>query len=510
MEKISIVMPSLNVASFIKECIESVIQQTLSDIEIICVDAGSTDGTLEILEDYAKKDDRIIILHSDIKSYGHQVNMGMEKATGEYVAIVETDDVVNIKMYEILYDVAKKTQVDIVKADFAKFVINNGVLERSEQKIAKDFLYNRILTHKDDYKDIITNASLFTWAGIYKRDFLVKNDLKHNETLGASYQDNGFWFLTMSKAESVYFVNQSFYMLRRDNPNSSINNKGKVYIIFDEYEYIKKVISTWVDLYEEILPFYWWARFGATRYHYRRVDNKFKKEFLLKFKSVYDGPYNSGLIRKDIFSKKSYSDLEMIIKNPMRFNKIYLRSEKRINKKSSLLNKVLWSFEDRGVRETFRIINSRLFKMGKSKKVDIKLYNNLKKYMTARFDIKNEGSESNKVVLSYKKSKDIKEYTPSWFVNEKGSGLVLESSQRVISFTIKCVGDGVLYIKLRSLDFKDSKKNKIPLICFSKLEINGKNKLNNYRYTSFDDAFKLKRDVKDGDFVTVKAEWELL
>ena len=92
MAKVSIIMPSLNVAGYICECMESVIHQTLKDIEIFCIDAGSTDGTLEILERYAGEDERIRVVHSDKKSYGYQINLGIDMALGEYLGIVETDD----------------------------------------------------------------------------------------------------------------------------------------------------------------------------------------------------------------------------------------------------------------------------------------------------------------------------------------------------------------------------------------------------------------------------------
>ena len=89
---VSVLMPSLNVAPYIRQCMESVIGQTLQEIEILCIDAGSADGTAEVLREYAGKDPRVTLLHSDVKSYGHQINMGLENATGEYIGIVETDD----------------------------------------------------------------------------------------------------------------------------------------------------------------------------------------------------------------------------------------------------------------------------------------------------------------------------------------------------------------------------------------------------------------------------------
>lgn len=95
MPKISIIMPSFNVAPYIRECMDSVLAQTLSDIEVIVVDADSTDGTREILDEYAQKDSRIVILKDDKKSTGYANNKALDYATGEYIGIVETDDYID-------------------------------------------------------------------------------------------------------------------------------------------------------------------------------------------------------------------------------------------------------------------------------------------------------------------------------------------------------------------------------------------------------------------------------
>lgn len=121
MPKASIIMPSFNVAAYIRECMDSVVRQTLRDIEIICVDAGSTDGTLEILKEYEEKDRRIRVLMSAQKSYGFQMNLGIQEAVGEYVDIVETDDFILPEMYEVLYKYAVQNNADFVKSDFDIF-----------------------------------------------------------------------------------------------------------------------------------------------------------------------------------------------------------------------------------------------------------------------------------------------------------------------------------------------------------------------------------------------------
>ena len=96
-------------------------EQTLKDIEIICINDGSTDGSLKILQEYAAKDDRIKIVDKENGGYGIGMNIGLDMATGEYIGILEPDDYVAITMYEDLYKVAKDNDLDFVKADFYRF-----------------------------------------------------------------------------------------------------------------------------------------------------------------------------------------------------------------------------------------------------------------------------------------------------------------------------------------------------------------------------------------------------
>ena len=117
--KVSVILPSLNVAAYIRECLDSVVNQALQELEIICIDAGSTDGTTEILEEYTGRDSRIVLLHSEIKSYGRQVNMGLDHAGGKYVAILETDDWIEKDMYKCLYAIAEENRLDYVAADLS-------------------------------------------------------------------------------------------------------------------------------------------------------------------------------------------------------------------------------------------------------------------------------------------------------------------------------------------------------------------------------------------------------
>lgn len=119
--KVAVIIPSLNSARYIDECIQSVQNQSLKDLQILCVDAKSEDGTLEILAHYAKNDDRIQIILSDKKSYGYQMNLGIKAAKAEYIGIVESDDYIKARMYEELYSFKAK-DCEVVKSDMLDFV----------------------------------------------------------------------------------------------------------------------------------------------------------------------------------------------------------------------------------------------------------------------------------------------------------------------------------------------------------------------------------------------------
>ena len=226
MPKVSIIMPSLNVEPYIRECMESVIHQTLQDLEILCIDAGSTDGTCEILEKYANQDNRIRLIRSPQKSYGYQMNLGIRESTGEYIGIVETDDFILPKMYQELYTYAKENDAEFVKSDFDVFTtFPNGerlFLRYSLNKYSSAN-YHTIFT-SEDYFNSKSTIDVFAWNGIYKKNFLEKNHILLQETPGAAFQDCGFRYQVALNARRGFFMDRSFYCYRRDNTNSSTYN----------------------------------------------------------------------------------------------------------------------------------------------------------------------------------------------------------------------------------------------------------------------------------------------
>lgn len=247
MPKVSIIMPSLNVAQYINECIESVIAQTLSDIEILCIDAGSTDGTREILDEYASNDARIRVVHSDIRSYGYQINLGISLSTGEYIAIVETDDYIHEQMYNYLYNISQETKADIIKADFDSFTTyDNGRKVFNKFKLFKgnEENYNKLINPKE--VEQLYASDIGIWKGLYNRAFLIDNNIKLHESKGAAYQDIGFMHQVLSLAKSAYYSDRSFYRYRMDREESSIHSPKSLGFARQDFEWLieeKDVLS---------------------------------------------------------------------------------------------------------------------------------------------------------------------------------------------------------------------------------------------------------------------------
>lgn len=319
--KISIVMPSLNVGKYYRQCIESVMNQTLTDIEIICVDAGSTDGTLEILQECAAKDPRITVVHSNIKSYGYQMNLGMRQARGEYIGIVETDDFVPARMYEELYQTAVREDAEIVKADFYRFREVEGKIERMYNRLdPSDTYYGRIVNPAENQQ--VFRFIMNTWSGIYRRSFLEAHRIVHNETPGASFQDNGFWFKTFCCAKRIYFVNHPYYMNRRDNEASSVANPGKVYCMTEEWESIYRWLREDESRFQMFIGVYTLRKYHSLLFTYQRIAPEYRDEFIGHMSEEMGKLIHAGEYSREAFTSYEWRRLNLIISNPQGYHQI--------------------------------------------------------------------------------------------------------------------------------------------------------------------------------------------
>lgn len=336
MAKVSIIIPTYNVEMYLVECMESVIHQTLKDIEIICINDGSTDGSLEILKSYAQKDDRIVLVDKENGGYGIAMNIGLEKATGEYIGIVEPDDFVKLDMYESLYQIAKDNDLDFVKADFYRF-------KRTDED-DMNMVYNRLSKNPEDYNKVFNPSEdteairyiMNTWSGIYKKEFIEKHHIRHNETPGASFQDNGFWFQTFIFATRAMIVDKPYYMNRRDNPNSSVHNREKVYCMNIEYDHIRDILMEHPELWERFKGMYWYKKYNNYIGTIRRIGMEYRREFVERFSAEFKRGLEKKELDPSVFSVAAWKKIQVVAAEPDTFYKVWVVAgvtERKLNKK---------------------------------------------------------------------------------------------------------------------------------------------------------------------------------
>ena len=336
MTKVSIIIPTYNVEMYLVECMESVIHQTLKDIEIICINDGSTDGSLEILKSYAQKDDRIVLVDKENGGYGIAMNIGLEKATGEYIGIVEPDDFVKLDMYESLYQIAKDNDLDFVKADFYRF-------KRTDED-DRNMVYNRLSKNPEDYNKVFNPSEdteairyiMNTWSGIYKKEFIEKHHIRHNETPGASFQDNGFWFQTFIFATRAMIVDKPYYMNRRDNPNSSVHNREKVYCMNIEYDHIRDILMEHPELWERFKGMYWYKKYNNYIGTIRRIGMEYRREFVERFSAEFKRGLEKKELDPSVFSVAAWKKIQVVAAEPDTFYKVWVVAgvtERKLNKK---------------------------------------------------------------------------------------------------------------------------------------------------------------------------------
>ncbi len=293
--EISVLVPVYNVELYLEQCLDSLTSQTFKNIEIICVDDGSTDMSGDILDQYAVSDSRIKVIHKENTGYGNSMNVAMEHATGNYIAILESDDFAEPDMLQRLYETAKIHKVDVVKGTYYNY--RNG----------KDIRSDRV----DDYpKGMVLNCILYPailrlpdtiWSCLYSHSFLLEHKICFHETPGASYQDISFALQVWFWAERVLFIEDPLLHYRRDNPTSSMNNPSKLFCVFDEYKWSEEKLE---DILKDSLVLRQY--FTATKYcdylsHYRRVGVQYQYALLVRLEQSLLEDRKKGWIDESAF-----------------------------------------------------------------------------------------------------------------------------------------------------------------------------------------------------------------
>ena len=209
MSKVSVIIPVYNVEKYLRECLESVINQTLKDIEIICVNDGSTDNSLEILKEYAQKDERIVVISQENSGVSIARNVALDCAKGEYVCFMDPDDLYpDNDVLEVLYNKAKENNVKICGGEFSEFKENVIDLNQNFDGVLSGYLFkkNEIIEFDDYQFDYGFTRFL------YETKFLTDNNIRFPNY--KRYEDPVFFVNAMVLAKHFYAVHKNVYAYR--------------------------------------------------------------------------------------------------------------------------------------------------------------------------------------------------------------------------------------------------------------------------------------------------------
>ena len=268
MPKISVLMPIYNVERYLREALLSVADQTLRDIEILCINDGSTDDSCVIAAEFCKLDARFKLIDKPNSGYGASMNRGLAEAQGDYIAILEPDDIYEPTALETLYKAAQISDADVTKANYWFYWSKPQPKDKLIQVVKPAWFEDAaqieylavgslvIGSNNGDASDGIACMvadpyelpGIFfmipsIWSALYKRSYLAEHNIRFLETSGASFQDLSFTFKVFAYTHKVCLVDAPILHYRQDNESSSVNDPKKAYCVIEELAEIDAVVE---------------------------------------------------------------------------------------------------------------------------------------------------------------------------------------------------------------------------------------------------------------------------
>ena len=363
MTKVSVVIPVYNVEDYLEECLESVINQTLKDIEIICINDGSTDNSLNILEAYAENDNRIKIFSQENSGLSASRNHGKKLSQGEYIYFIDSDDYLELNALEKLYDMAMSLDLDILIFKLINF--DDGTHEKyTSDYYEMSFLkpYEGKNFNYENIGEIILDVAVSIPGKLFKNSLI--SSMKFSE--GLIFEDNLFFAEAMLNAKRVSFLDKHFYNRRIRNDSITTTKTIKfadMIVISNKIMDLLKEFGVYNQFKKRFLE----KKIYATYNRFSQVDEVYKEEFFKRIQE--DFKKHEKEFRNDyVFLKKvnprikyifnvaldseDYKDFELKVELYMlrQKNRNLIRKEKKLKKNikkykkqnNEILNSTSW------------------------------------------------------------------------------------------------------------------------------------------------------------------------
>lgn len=306
--KISVIVPVYRVEKYLTQCLNSIVNQTMSELEIIIVDEGELDRCREIIDFFEANDPRIVTIHQKNGGYGASCNLGMDIAKGEYLAFVESDDFIELEMFEEMYEYAKQLDADLLKTPFYDYYSDGMRFDCVYRKLITESLPAKHCFSAKEFGGFLhIHASL--WSCIYKNSYMKEKNIRFVEAKGAGYVDCNFRVDTVIQTNRLAWLDKPYYNHRVDAEGSSTNNFR-----------LKVMLQRWKEVHESMtqedyLKYYgpyliieefysslckpWMMKVTKEEYELMAYNLSFSTEEMIKNSPVLD-PYQ----RRDLLELK--------------------------------------------------------------------------------------------------------------------------------------------------------------------------------------------------------------
>ncbi|WP_165054772.1 MULTISPECIES: glycosyltransferase [unclassified Adlercreutzia] len=240
---VTVIVPIYNVEKYLEQCLSSIASQTHKSLEVLCINDGSTDSSRSIAERFASNDKRFTVISKRNEGYGASCNLGIERARGKWISIIEPDDWIDPAMYEDMLSLAGrfKEEVDVVKTPWIEVRFWDNPKTQAERPCT---IYRRMetstkpFTIKDSPVLLETHPSI--WSALYRKDFLDEKSIRFIPYPGAGWADNPFLIESLCQASSILYLDAPYYHYRFDLPGSTLNHQSD--------EAIARPFDRWIDM----------------------------------------------------------------------------------------------------------------------------------------------------------------------------------------------------------------------------------------------------------------------
>ena len=342
MPEISVIVPVYNVEKYLSQCLDSILAQTFCDIEIICVNDGAKDNSRKILEEYKKKDKRIIVIDKQNGGLSSARNTGLKYAKGNFISFIDSDDWISSDMLEKLYN-----NITGLNTDISMCGVN--VFDENTKKIKEDGYFNfsvfplwfdyNVFSYIDT-KPFTMEVPVMAWNKLYRHSFLEACNAQFPER--KIFEDGAFFFSVYFKTKRVSLIREPLYYYRINRKSSILNNNDEKFLdIIDivnlMFEELKKS-----DIFEDVKYDFYKHKADDIIYRYKTIKKPFKRSFAKKFKK------DSCLLNEKYFDLAKVNN-----DNPVTYKCLC-----EIKNNTSILAKYRYKFIKRFMRKIIQVLET--------------------------------------------------------------------------------------------------------------------------------------------------------